>query len=79
MLFTTFQIITSLDHAMWFHAPFRADRWMLFDMQSVKTAGGRGMNIGFIYNETGELAITSTQEALIRLNKHKPDAAASKV
>jgi acyl-CoA thioesterase len=42
---------------------------MLFDMQSVKTAGGRGMNIGLIYNETGELAITTTQEALIRLNK----------
>ena len=34
---------------------------------SVKLAGGRGMNVGYIYNQSGELAITATQEALIRM------------
>ena len=74
-------MISSLDHSMWFHAPFRADEWMLFDMQSVKVAGGRGTNVGFIYNSSCELAITATQECLIRLNsssssnnKESPDA-----
>ena len=63
------QLVTSLDHAMWFHAPFRADEWMLFDMKSVKLAGGRGMNMGYVYNSSGQLAITTTQESLIRLRK----------
>lgn len=54
---------------MWFHAPFRADEWMLYDINSVKLAGGRGMNIGYLYNLNGELAITATQETLIRLRK----------
>jgi acyl-CoA thioesterase II len=56
---------------MWFHAPFRADQWMLLDMRSVKLAGGRGTNIGYIYNSKGELAITVAQECLIRL-REKP-------
>jgi len=38
----------------------------LFAAFSVKLAGGRGMNVGYIYNQSGELAITATQEALIR-------------
>lgn len=63
------KLATSLDHSMWFHAPFRADEWMLYDMHSVKLAGSRGMNIGYIYNANGELAITTTQEMLIRLKK----------
>lgn len=63
------KIITSLDHAMWFHAGFKANQWMLFDMHSVKLAGARGMNVGYIYNQSGELAITATQEALIRLKR----------
>ena len=57
---------------MHFHAPFRADEWMLIDMQSVKLSGGRGMNMGYIYNAAGQLIITATQEALIRLKK-KPE------
>ena len=58
--------MTSLDHAMWFHAPFKADEWLLLDMNSVKLAGGRGMNVGYIYNQNGELCITAAQECLIR-------------
>lgn len=65
------QLITSLDHAMWFHAPFKADEWLLFDMKSAKLAGARGMNIGYIYNSSGELSITTAQEALIRLREKK--------
>lgn len=56
---------------MWFHAPFRADEWMLLDMHSVKLSHGRGMNIGYIYNSKGELAITASQEALIRTKDKK--------
>ena len=52
---------------MWFHAPFRADEWLLFDVKSVKMAGGRGFNMGYLYNSSGELVISTTQEALIRL------------
>jgi acyl-CoA thioesterase len=44
---------------------------MLLDMRSVKLAGGRGTNIGYIYNSKGELAITVAQECLIRL-REKP-------
>ena len=62
-------MITSLDHSMWFHAPFRADEWMLLDMNSVKLAGSRGMNLGYVYNSAGELAITVSQECLVR-TKH---------
>ena len=62
---------------MWFHAPFRADEWMLFDMKSVKLAGARGMNMGYVYNRCGELAITTTQESLIRLRNKKPKVVAS--
>ncbi|CAE7424719.1 Acot8 [Symbiodinium microadriaticum] len=60
---------TSLDHSMWFHAPFRADEWMLFDVKTVKLHGGRGMNMGYLYSHTGELVITTAQECLIRLQK----------
>ena len=42
---------------------------LLFSVCSVKLAGGRGMNVGYIYNESGELAISATQEALIRMAK----------
>jgi acyl-CoA thioesterase II len=66
-------MITSLDHAMWFHAPFRADEWMLLDMHSVKLAGNRGMNLGYVYNSKGELAITVSQECLIRLKLEDKD------
>ena len=63
---------------MWFHAPFRADDWLLFDMKSVKLAGGRGMNMGYIYNSFGELAITTTQEALIRLRRKDKSTSSGK-
>lgn len=57
--------MTSLDHSMWFHASFKADQWLLFDMHSVKLSGNRGMNLGYIY-QNGGLVITASQECLIR-------------
>ena len=60
--------MTSLDHSMWFHHHFQADEWMLLDMNSVKLAGNRGMNVGYIYNKQGQLIMTASQECLIRTN-----------
>jgi len=65
------KIVTSLDHAMWFHAPFRADEWMLYEMESPRMAGSRSINFGRIYTKDGVLAITVAQEALIRLNSEE--------
>jgi acyl-CoA thioesterase-2 len=57
----------SLDHAMWFCRPSRADRWLLFEQTVVSTAGGRGLARGDLYTPGGELVATATQEGLIRL------------
>ena len=59
-------MMASLDHAMWFHRPFRADEWLLFDQQPLSTSGGRGLARGEIYTASGELVISAMQEGLIR-------------
>lgn len=56
----------SLDHAMWFHRPFRADEWLLYDQESPSSAGGRGLGQGRIYTADGRLAVSVIQEGLIR-------------
>jgi acyl-CoA thioesterase-2 len=56
----------SLDHAMWFHRPFRADGWWLYDQESPWTGGGRGLARGSIYTHDGKLAVSVVQEGLIR-------------
>lgn len=56
----------SLDHAMWFHRPFRADEWMLFAKESPSAAGARGFVRGHFFSEAGELLATAAQECLIR-------------
>ena len=56
----------SLDHAMWFHRPFRADEWFLYDQESPWTGSGRGLARGSIYTAAGELAVSVVQEGLIR-------------
>ena len=43
--------MASLDHAMWFHRPFRADEWLLYDQDTPSTSGGRGLAYGFIFTE----------------------------
>ncbi len=56
----------SLDHAMWFHRPFRADRWLLYDQESPAAAGARGLARGQVFTDQGELVVSVVQEGLIR-------------
>lgn len=58
--------MASLDHAMWFHRPFRADEWMLYDQVSPSASGARGLALGRLFTRTGELVATVAQEGLIR-------------
>ena len=57
----------SLDHAMWFHRPFRTDEWMLYVQDSPASGGARGFNRGLIYTQDGTLVASVAQEGLIRL------------
>ena len=58
--------VASLDHALWFHRPFRADRWLLYVTDSPSAAGARGFNRGSVYQD-GALVATVAQEGLMRL------------
>jgi acyl-CoA thioesterase-2 len=58
--------IASLDHAMWFHRPFRADEWFLYDQESPIATGGRGLARGRIYDAEGRLLVSVVQEGLFR-------------
>lgn len=60
--------VASLDHAMWFHRPFRADEWLLYVQDSPSANGARGLNRGLIYTEAGVLVASATQEGLIRIH-----------
>lgn len=57
----------SLDHSMWFHASFRADEWLYYDMDSPISVGGRGLNFGRIYTADGRLVASTAQEGLMRV------------
>jgi acyl-CoA thioesterase-2 len=57
----------SLDHAMWFHRPFRADEWLLYDQRSPSASGGRGLGQARIYTRDGRLAISVIQEGVVRV------------
>lgn len=57
----------SLDHAMWFHRPFRADEWLLYDQQSPSASGGRGLGTARIYTQDGRLAVSVIQEGVVRV------------
>ncbi|MBO0829325.1 MAG: acyl-CoA thioesterase II [Streptosporangiales bacterium] len=56
----------SLDHAIWFHRPFRADEWLLYDQVSPSASGARGLVIGRLFDRSGRLVATVVQEGLIR-------------
>lgn len=60
----------SLDHAMWFHAPFKTDEWLLYQQDSPFSGGARGFNRGSFYTRDGQLIASAAQEGLIRL--HRP-------
>ncbi len=57
----------SLDHTIWFHRPFRADEWLLYDQVSPSASGGRGLALGRLFTQDGRLVATVAQEGLIRL------------
>ena len=57
----------SLDHAMWFHRPLRADEWLLYDQVSPSASGGRGFATGQLFAADGRLVATAVQEGLVRL------------
>ena len=59
-------MMASLDHAMWFHRPFRADEWLLYSQTSPSASGARGLAYGGIFRQDGTLAVSVVQEGLIR-------------
>jgi acyl-CoA thioesterase-2 len=65
-------MMASLDHAMWFHRPFRADEWLLYHQRSPSAHGGLGLSEGCIYTRDGSLAVTVMQEGLIRPTDGRP-------
>ncbi|MFE9044192.1 acyl-CoA thioesterase [Streptomyces sp. NPDC007818] len=60
----------SLDHAMWFHRPFRADEWLLYDQESPSSSAGRGLGQARIWTRDGRLAISVIQEGVVRVPRH---------
>ena len=65
-LFEKSMIAASLDHAMWFHRPFRADDWLLYAQDSPSSSGARGFARGLIFSRDGTLIASVAQEGLIR-------------
>ena len=59
----------SLDHALWFHRPFRIDDYLLYSLDSPNAGGGRGFSRGSFYTRDGVLVASSAQEALIRVRE----------
>ena len=57
----------SLDHALWFHRPFRADEWFLYDCASPSASGARGLATGRFFGRDGTLIATVVQEGLLRI------------
>ncbi len=59
----------SLDHAMWFHRPARADEWTLYTQQSPSAQGGRGLSAGRMFAADGRLVASVAQEGMLRLKE----------
>ena len=60
----------TLDHSMWFHAPFRADEWLLYEMSSPHAGAGRALCFGHLYRpDTGQLVVSVAQQGVLRLAK----------
>ncbi|MGE3773385.1 MAG: acyl-CoA thioesterase [Gammaproteobacteria bacterium] len=60
-------VVASLDHAMWFHRPFRVDDWLLYHCVGVASTGARGLARGHFYTRDGELVVSVAQEGLMRV------------
>ena len=62
----------SLDHALWFHRPFRADEWLLYAQDSPNLSGARGFSRGLIFALDGTLVASVAQEGLLRQRRPEP-------
>jgi hypothetical protein len=51
----------TLDHTIWFHSPFRADEWLLYETESPRSCGGRGLSTGRLFTQDGTLVISVAQ------------------
>jgi acyl-CoA thioesterase-2 len=58
--------LASIDHAMWFHRPFRIDEWLLYALISPSSSGSRGLAFGRIFDREGRLVASTAQEGLMR-------------
>jgi acyl-CoA thioesterase-2 len=67
-------LLASLDHAMWFHRPCRADDWLLFDATSPFMGGARGFARGEVYDRQRRLVASVAQEGLVRPMKKRIDS-----
>lgn len=65
-LFDRHMMAASLDHAMWFHRPFRADEWLLYAQDSPSAQSGRGLARGLIFRQDGTLVASVAQEGSVR-------------
>ena len=66
--------MASLDHALWFHRPFRADDWLLYSIDSPSAQGARGLARGLIFDRHGVLVASTAQEGMIRVLDDAPRA-----
>jgi len=64
--------LTSLDHAVWFHRPWRAEEWLLFETESPVAANGRGLLRVKVYARSGELVMSMAQEMVLRRRNGLP-------
>lgn len=62
-------MLASIDHAMWFHAPVHADRWLLFAQDTPAAGGGHGLARGLFYDQNGQLVASVVQESLMRTRR----------
>ncbi|KAL1916718.1 uncharacterized protein VTP21DRAFT_5422 [Calcarisporiella thermophila] len=66
-----YSMLVSLDHTVYFHEEFRADEWLLFDMETPRLNNARGLVLGRIYRQDGVLVASVVQEGVVRINHRK--------
>jgi acyl-CoA thioesterase II len=64
--FSPKMVVASIDHALWFHRDTRADEWLLYTMDAPTSQGARGFSRGLIFDRSGRLVVSVTQESLMR-------------
>lgn len=62
-------MMASIDHAIWFHRPFRADEWFFYDCRVQSTGNGRGFSYGNVRTQDGTLVASTAQEGLMRVRR----------